>query len=965
MAFRRDKALQAAQRFVAKGEFDKAIREFQSLVENEPGDIPSWLMLADSLHRAGELDQAIERWVHAAELHLHAGDVPQALGVFRQILDLAPERYDVHLRTAQAFEQVRRTPEAVALYERVASVYLRSGNTREALQLYERVADLAPRDVSKRLRLAELYSRERRVDEAVQHFELGAGVLWQAGKPQEYIRVAERLLYHRPLDHVLHQLVRAYLELGQPRRALMKLNELLQRQSGDPEGLELLAETFVQLGKVDKAVSVVIELARTQRDGSPDAKQRAFVVACKAASWAPQNSEVIRILAEFEAIGLTAPKPAALVPEPDDEEIEEFDEVDAEEIEEFDEVEEAEEVEAPTSRLPARTTTLRSVPTESEDRVQPRRHSLTDDVISEGTQQRTSDEHELVDFDKQFEEVRVLMKYHLFEHAMGHIEAILRRSPRNLIALELQAEVLGGLDRVYPAADVRAHLAELLADRDPQAAARQVELALALVPDHPVAKPLAAQLAEISGVDIIALDPSAARPSSTDPLSDLDLADDVLGAIEASESLIGRVDPGLSDPDVTDLGDPLGDLDGSLSSMNSEELMTEGLESRVMRESLDGIDTPQLDDADGIDIRMADPSLHGELNRLADDSGDFAISVDHEQEVTHDDGPISFEDRFGLDEDDEGETEAEPAGMDEIEAGDSTIGRFEAEPEPEPAAGLDFEEADEPVEEVAPEPEPQPAAAAVHFAELTAELDELEFFVAQDLEEDALFAFEDLVRKHPGHPELAKIAHRFPNAAGVEALMAAQEQPAPEPAYEPEPEPAYEPEPGFEDDDVDAAEPLLNLDEADEDDDFLAGIFDSDAPSKRKAREVTIQTHEVEGADAGDHFDLGTAYREMGLIDDALREYSTAAKDPRWQAKALVMMGALHAGRGESDAAVEHLQRAATAARTKDERCEANYELAMNLIALGRDDEARTALEQVDAGFRDRDDKLRELTDQL
>ena len=153
---------------------------------------------------------------------------------------------------------------------------------------------------------------------------------------------------------------------------------------------------------------------------------------------------------------------------------------------------------------------------------------------------------------------------------------------------------------------------------------------------------------------------------------------------------------------------------------------------------------------------------------------------------------------------------------------------------------------------------------------------------------------------------------------------------------------------------------MLDLDDTDEDDDFLAGIFDAEAP-QRKQREVTIQTHEVEGADAGDHFDLGTAYREMGLVDDALREYTTAAKDPRWQAKALVMMAALYAARGESDAAVEHLERAASAARTKDERCEAHYELAMNLLNLGRHEEARAALQQVDAGFRDRDDKLREL----
>ncbi len=400
MAFRRDKTLQSAQRFVARGEFDKAIREYQSLVENEPSDIQSWLMLADSLHRAGELDQAIERWVHAADLHLHGGDVPQALAVFRQVLDLAPERYDVHLRTAQAFEQLRRTPEAVALYERVASVYLRSGNTREALMLYERVADLMPRDVPKRLRLAELYSRERRIDEAVQHFETGAGVLWQAGKPQEYVRVAERLLYHRPIDHVLHQLVRAYLELGQPRRALMKLNELLQRVSSDPVGLELLAETFVRLGKADKAISVVVELARTQKDGGTEARQRAFVVARKALGWAPQNSEIIRLVAEFEAAGFVdAAAQADAAAKADDaaradEDIEEFDEVDAEEVEEFEEFDEDDEPATPaptpvkTPVTPVKTATpVRPEPRpsarEPEERVQARRHSLTEEVISE------------------------------------------------------------------------------------------------------------------------------------------------------------------------------------------------------------------------------------------------------------------------------------------------------------------------------------------------------------------------------------------------------------------------------------------------------------------------------------------------------------------------------------------------------------------------------------------------------
>ncbi|MCA9686394.1 MAG: tetratricopeptide repeat protein, partial [Myxococcales bacterium] len=114
----------------------------------------------------------------------------------------------------------------------------------------------------------------------------------------------------------------------------------------------------------------------------------------------------------------------------------------------------------------------------------------------------------------------------------------------------------------------------------------------------------------------------------------------------------------------------------------------------------------------------------------------------------------------------------------------------------------------------------------------------------------------------------------------------------------------------------------------------------------------------VEDADAGDHFDLGTAYREMGLVGKALEEYATAARDPRWQAKALVQMGMLHSQQGDSDAAIDHFARAVAAARTKDERCQANYELALLYLEAGDLDEAKVALERVDPGFRDRDAKL-------
>jgi pilus assembly protein FimV len=73
------------------------------------------------------------------------------------------------------------------------------------------------------------------------------------------------------------------------------------------------------------------------------------------------------------------------------------------------------------------------------------------------------------------------------------------------------------------------------------------------------------------------------------------------------------------------------------------------------------------------------------------------------------------------------------------------------------------------------------------------------------------------------------------------------------------------------------------------------------------------------------------------------------------------MMGSLRRQTGDASLSIELFNRAVAAARTKDERCESNYELAMALLQLGRDDEAKHALELVEPGYRDREARLSEL----
>jgi len=177
-------------------------------------------------------------------------------------------------------------------------------------------------------------------------------------------------------------------------------------------------------------------------------------------------------------------------------------------------------------------------------------------------------------------------------------------------------------------------------------------------------------------------------------------------------------------------------------------------------------------------------------------------------------------------------------------------------------------------------------------------------------------------------------------------------------AEQPEPEPEPEPEPDFED--------FTLGDEDLEGDDFLTSIFappeeNNTAPAKDVKVPARARATIDESADARTLFDLGTAYREMGLVDDAIAQFEMAAQDPAWTARALVMMASLHLHRGETDKATADLDEAIGCASTDAERSEARYELAVVCQMVGNNDKARELLEAVGAGYRDRDERLAEL----
>lgn len=92
----------------------------------------------------------------------------------------------------------------------------------------------------------------------------------------------------------------------------------------------------------------------------------------------------------------------------------------------------------------------------------------------------------------------------------------------------------------------------------------------------------------------------------------------------------------------------------------------------------------------------------------------------------------------------------------------------------------------------------------------------------------------------------------------------------------------------------------------------------------------------IPAGDLSSHYDLGITYKEMGLLDEAIEEFTKASKGPEMAAKAFEMLGRVFLEQGENEKAVLHLK-AGLAAKVAqpEERIGLFYHVGRAYEALG------------------------------
>lgn len=210
------------------------------------------------------------------------------------------------------------------------------------------------------------------------------------------------------------------------------------------------------------------------------------------------------------------------------------------------------------------------------------------------------------------------------------------------------------------------------------------------------------------------------------------------------------------------------------------------------------------------------------------------------------------------------------------------------------------------------------------------ELAEAEFYIRQGLQDDALRIYEKLIKIFPENEELLdKVAILQGSPSKIEQEVAGQNI--------------------LETIDLEEIiEPQLDTEVLEIFEEFKKGI-----------------EKQVEPEDIETHYNLGIAYKEMGLLDDAIREFQVSRGDPRFYVQSMTMLGICYMDKSLYPIAIKAFKEALENIETRDESYwGALYDLA---VAYEKNGEVKKAFEiftdiySWNSKFRDISERLSQL----
>ena len=279
---------QDADKAEKDGRLDKAIDFLKQIVQENPRDWNTVNKIGDLYAKLNNPKAANDQYVKVARYYGEDGFYLKAIAVWKKVLKNDPSMLEGNVTLGELQAKQGLVADAKQTFGVVIDEYIKRNKLREAGDVLRRMAEVDPSDMKVRIRLAELYSREGHPEKAAGEYVAIADELVKKGHLAEALQLIEKALrsgprgprllataarihlvqkdYPRAIEHleearraapadreVSLRLAEACLGSKRPDDARRVLEGLLERDPQDQEARQQLGQVYLAEGRYDEA----------------------------------------------------------------------------------------------------------------------------------------------------------------------------------------------------------------------------------------------------------------------------------------------------------------------------------------------------------------------------------------------------------------------------------------------------------------------------------------------------------------------------------------------------------------------------------------------------------------------------------------------------------------------------------------------------------------------------------------
>lgn len=229
MAPKRETLIASAEKALQKGKVDSALKDYLKVLEEAPGDINVLNKVGDLFVRLNRNEESIPYFTRIAEHYSRDGFFLKAIAIYKKINKLDPARLDIYERLAELYAKQGLTIEAKSQYQVLADYHAKNENVIGAIGIYQKMVATEPQNIQLHVKLADLYTQARRTAEALKEYAVVASLLRERGAGDEALQVYDKALKLGPDNgEILRTFIPILLESGRVEEAREHLKRALE-----------------------------------------------------------------------------------------------------------------------------------------------------------------------------------------------------------------------------------------------------------------------------------------------------------------------------------------------------------------------------------------------------------------------------------------------------------------------------------------------------------------------------------------------------------------------------------------------------------------------------------------------------------------------------------------------------------------------------------------------------------------